>query len=194
MDEEPKTTSEVFDVWAKTGRAEGMEKGHLRVAADILAAIPVENKRFLDVGCGNGWAAAHAFERGASVSAIDGSPEMVRLARARLPEADIRVGDFADLPWPPGQFDILWSMEALYYANDPDEVIEEMQRVAKEIHVLMDYFEENAASESWPDDVGVSMVRRSMQEWRQSFSHEGWKVSTKRIADTLYISARSSNG
>ena len=35
----------------------------------------------------------------------------------------------------------------------------------------MDYYQENPASHSWPDDTGVSMVLRSEDEWAQALQN-----------------------
>jgi 2-polyprenyl-3-methyl-5-hydroxy-6-metoxy-1,4-benzoquinol methylase len=47
----------------------------------------------LEVGCGSGVFLRAAAERGAQVSGLDASTELVELARAHVPEADMRVGD-----------------------------------------------------------------------------------------------------
>lgn len=166
----------LFDDWAKKGRAEGMEKGHGKTAGPLLSGLRYEGGvRFLDLGCGNGWAARFAAENGARSRGIDASPEMVKLAnelarKKKLP-ARFQTGDFADLPFDDNSFDVVWSMEALYYAPDPDEVIREVQRILQPggtFHVLMDYYQENEASHSWPTDTGVSMVLRTEDEWAQA--------------------------
>ena len=49
-------TSKLFDVWAKTGRSEEMEKGHGTTVTQFLDKLSLKrNFRFLDIGCGNGW-------------------------------------------------------------------------------------------------------------------------------------------
>jgi SAM-dependent methyltransferase len=55
--------------------------------------------RLLDVVCGSGLACAMAAARGAEVSGMDASPGMVALAQERLPQAELRVGDMASLPY-----------------------------------------------------------------------------------------------
>src|SRR5262245_5535856 len=49
--------------------------------------------RVLEVGCGSGVFLRVAADRGALVSGLDASPELLQLARARVPESDLRVGD-----------------------------------------------------------------------------------------------------
>lgn len=166
---------ELFDDWARRGRAEGMERGHGETAAPLLRSLPVEaGTRFLDLGCGNGWAARWAKTQGAEAHGVDASGEMVERARAAGVEAS--VGDFADLPYPDGSFDVVWSMEAVYYAPDADAVLREVARVLRPggvFHMLVDFYGENAASHSWPDDVGVPMVLRGETEWVRAFEAAG---------------------
>ena len=46
-------TSKLFDVWAKTGRSEEMEKGHGTTVNQFLDKLSLKEKfRFLDIGCG----------------------------------------------------------------------------------------------------------------------------------------------
>ena len=51
----------------------------------LLDALPVG--RALDAACGTGRHAAHLVERGHDVIGVDGSPEMLELARTRVPLA-----------------------------------------------------------------------------------------------------------
>ena len=55
-------------------------------------------RRVLEVGCGSGVFLRAAADRGASVFGLDASPALLELARARVPEADLRVGDLAVPP------------------------------------------------------------------------------------------------
>lgn len=173
--------ADLFDDWARTGRAEGMEKGHALTALHLLDGLRFEGGvRFLDLGCGNGWAARFAAERGARSRGVDVSREMVdranALAKKKNLPARFQVGDFEELPFDDGSFDVAWSMEALYYAPDPDEVLREVHRVLQPggtFHLLIDHYAENEASLSWPEDTGVPMVRRSAAEWAAAFQ-QAW--------------------
>ena len=53
----------------------------------------------LDIGCGSGYALRLAADRGASVSGLDASESLLRIAAARTPYADLRLGDMDALPW-----------------------------------------------------------------------------------------------
>lgn len=56
--------------------------------------------RLLDLGCGTGNATAPAVERGFDVDGLDASPEMLEVARAKLPHAAFHLGDVRDFELP----------------------------------------------------------------------------------------------
>jgi uncharacterized peroxidase-related enzyme len=74
--------------------------------------------RVLDLACGSGLALELAAARGAVVSGLDASPRLVAIARDRVPDADVRVGDMAALPWPDGSFDAVTSFRGLWATTE----------------------------------------------------------------------------
>ncbi len=70
--------------------------------------------RVLDLACGSGLALELAALRGATCTGIDASPRLVAVARDRLPEADLRVGDMQALPWPDASFDVVTSFRGIW--------------------------------------------------------------------------------
>jgi SAM-dependent methyltransferase len=85
----------------------------------------------LDVGCGAGLALELAQGRGAIVSGLDAAEGLLEVARARLPEADIRQGDIEDLPFEDDAFDAVTAFNSVQYATDPTQALREIRRVAK---------------------------------------------------------------
>ena len=53
----------------------------------------------LDVGCGTGVFLRLCADRGADVSGLDASDGLLEIARERVPEADVRLGDLQSLPY-----------------------------------------------------------------------------------------------
>jgi SAM-dependent methyltransferase len=82
---------------------------------EILDACAVgSGTRMLDVGCGPGLAVRMASERGAVVAGVDASPRLLTVARARSPEADLRVGDMFALPFDDDRFDVVTSFRSIW--------------------------------------------------------------------------------
>lgn len=75
--------------------------------------------RLLDVACGAGLAARIAAGAGAEVAGIDAAPSLVEIARARTPEADIRLGSMFDLPWDDASFDAVVSVNGIWGGCEP---------------------------------------------------------------------------
>ena len=68
--------------WSETVRAGGIPSRRAGTDAAIVEAVArVPGRRVLDVGCGEGWLARALAERGREVVGVDGSAELVRLAR-----------------------------------------------------------------------------------------------------------------
>ena len=92
------------------------------------AVAETSPRRVLEVGPGRGELAARIRdELGAEVVAVDQSPRMVELTRARGVEAI--VGDVQDLPFPAGQFDCALAAWMLYHVPDLDQALRELRRV-----------------------------------------------------------------
>lgn len=71
-------------------------------------------QRLLDMACGSGLALELAALWDVEVAGIDASRRLVDVARHRLPDADLHVGDFADLPWDDGTFDVATSFRGIW--------------------------------------------------------------------------------
>jgi SAM-dependent methyltransferase len=89
-----------------------------------------DETRLLDAGCGSGYALELATKRGAIVSGFDASEGLLRVARARLPEADLRQGDLEVLPYGDDSFDAVTAFNSVQYATDPVHALGELKRVA----------------------------------------------------------------
>ena len=110
--------------------------GRDRMRDTLLGWLPqnLQGLRLLDAGCGTGALAVEAALRGADVVAIDLSPTLVDLARARMPESlaransarngtgciDFRSGDMLDPAL--GEFDFVVGMDSLIHYEAPDAV------------------------------------------------------------------------
>ena len=135
---------------------------------EIAFAAVAEKKpaRVLDVGCGPGEVTERfVHELGADVKAIDVSPRMVELARAR--GIDAQVADAEKLPFADGEFDCVFAGWVLYHVPNLEQAVSECARVLRPGGRLVasSFFEDNM-SELWDLIEGVG------PRDRLSFSHE----------------------
>jgi SAM-dependent methyltransferase len=95
----------------------------------VLALLaPRSGESILDLGCGDGVLTVELAAHGASVIAVDSSPEMVAAARAR--GLDARVIDAHELSFSEC-FDAVFSNAALHWMRDPDRVVSAVARALK---------------------------------------------------------------
>jgi SAM-dependent methyltransferase len=98
----------------------------------VLAALaPLSGLSLLDAGCGAGLALRLAAEQGARVSGLDASAALLDVARGRLPDADLRVGDIEELQYDDATFDVVTAYNSIQYASDPKTAVAELARVAR---------------------------------------------------------------
>jgi SAM-dependent methyltransferase len=98
----------------------------------VLDAADVgEGTRVLDVGCGTGLTLVLAAGRGAEPAGLDVTPELLAIARERLPAADLREGDMETLPWEDEAFDAVVGVNAFQFAGDPCRALAEAARVVR---------------------------------------------------------------
>jgi ubiquinone/menaquinone biosynthesis C-methylase UbiE len=147
--------------------------------------MPIEaGDRVLDLGTGSGYiprAIREATDAGRAYG-LDGSPEMTANARSYTddPQVGFVVGDFDSLPFEDDSLDHVWTMEAFYYAADPDHTLDEVARVLKPggtFYCAVNYYEENVHSHDWQDNISVEMTRWSRGEYREAFERAGLHVA-----------------
>jgi ubiquinone/menaquinone biosynthesis C-methylase UbiE len=107
----------------------GMFAGAEIVIREILDARPAGVA--LDAACGTGRVAQYLHARGHHVVGIDSSPDMLAVARKRLPDADFREGVLEDLPLPDASVDVAVTMLALCHVPDLDTVMAQFARVLR---------------------------------------------------------------
>ena len=136
------------DAWAKltsdapvSGIRATVRAGRDQMRANLIARLPesLAGKRILDAGCGTGALALELAQKGASVVAIDLSPNLIELAKERIAPADrqnidFRSGDMLDEGL--GEFDYVVGMDSMihYCADDMLVVLEKLApRISKKI-------------------------------------------------------------
>lgn len=195
-----RSATEVFSEWALAGKDAGMEKGHAPAVQAMLAAaephLP-DNFSAIDLGCGNGWVVRILEAMGASHAAgVDGARAMIDKARAVDPEGTYHHGLLPD--WnPPQKYDLIHTMEFLYYLKDPAamiQLIHDHWLNPGGVFVMgVDHYAEHEASLSWPEHVGVSMTTLTTQEWHDVIRKAGFEVNQIRTDEVTLIYIASKN-
>jgi 2-polyprenyl-3-methyl-5-hydroxy-6-metoxy-1,4-benzoquinol methylase len=109
---------EDFDRIARALHASGVGDELAGYERALLRCMPSSCERVLEVGCGDGALTRQVARRARSVLALDLSPEMIRLARARsagFDNIDYRLADVTATDLPRRAFDVVFSAATLHH-------------------------------------------------------------------------------
>ena len=180
---------DVFDEWAESGKDLGMETGHADAVEEMLEFSLKERSEigeqfsFLDLGCGNGWATRNVYREPLCNRAVgvDGANKMIINARSRglgehYVHADLATYD------PRETFDLIHSMEFVYYLADPEEliyrIVNSWLNEGGRLIFGLDFYFENAESHTWPKKLNIPMFMLKEIEWINLFKATGLKEVT----------------
>ncbi len=187
---------DIFDDWARRGRAEGMEVGHGPSARAGIAELALEEgDRYLDIGCGNGytlrWLSPLLGTAGRAVG-VDVAPGMVKQTRAlsaRFDNVEVHAAAFPQHALEAGGFQGIFSMEVFYSLPDLPGALSELHLLLApngRFACVVDYYAENAESHDWPEHLGCDMTLLSEAEWGRAFEAAGLeRVTQKRVLHPL---------
>ncbi len=183
----------VFGAYAQAGLPESRwslaNRGNLAIHQEISQTLvemltrnnlmPLDNKRILEVGCGDGRVLQGLISMGAkphSVSGVDLLAERINSARSVLPEVDLRAADARFLPFPLESFDIVMTFtlfSSILETKFARQVATEIRRVLRPggAAVYYDFQYDN------PRNPNVRGIKRA--EVEQYF--EGFQASWKRL-------------
>ncbi len=123
-----------FKLWAKSYDRSILTPYLRKLQRMTLAHIHSENSKIIDISCGTGWALEqlHTKFPRAKLYGIDVTPEMLAVARKRLPTSvDLREGMVQNLPYKDNAFDYVYSNEAFHHYEQQGRSLQEMKRVCK---------------------------------------------------------------
>ena len=188
--------TDVFGEWARIGKDEGMEEGHASSVDEMLKFSLKErnliNQRFnfLDLGCGNGWVVRKVTNNNLCEIAIgiDGAEQMISKAKSRGKAEHYIHADITTYQ-PSVKFDLVHSMEVMYYLNDPFSIIERTEdswlNSGGRLIIGIDLYYENIDSHSWEEKVNTPMLMLKESEWVDMFKEAGftevesWRANKK---------------
>ncbi|MBO6539107.1 MAG: methyltransferase domain-containing protein [Rhizobiaceae bacterium] len=122
--------------WGEEDTASAYAKDFARASAMAVPCLVSETragpgKHILDLCCGHGIVAAGLVKAGASVTGLDFSPAMLRIAREMVPQAEFVEGDAMAMPFPDASFDGVSMGFGMPHVPDAPAVMREARRVMK---------------------------------------------------------------
>lgn len=112
--------------------AELAEPSNRLLYSTVLQELGVgAGTRLLDIGCGSGYALWLAAELQADVTGLDITPELLQIARERVPAAVLIEGSMDRLPFPDSCFDVAVGFNAFQFAERPQTAVAEAARVIR---------------------------------------------------------------
>lgn len=124
----------IAEHWGRRPRdwAELAEPSNQPLFTTVLDRLGAQTgTRLLDIGCGSGYAAAMAAARGATVTGIDITPELIAIARERVPDGHFVIGGMDELPFDDGSFDAAVGFNAFQFAEEPERAVREAVRIVR---------------------------------------------------------------
>ena len=131
----PDLGPDVYAQWRASGIGAITEQLQRRLILTLVGDI--SGRDVLDVGCGDGDLAVELSRRGATVTGIDASPDMIEAARARAKRegADISftVGEADRIPFAAERFDVVVAVTILCFVSNVAPVFQEIARVLRPV-------------------------------------------------------------
>jgi len=174
-----------FNLWAKDGRDQKMEKNHTTSVNKMIDIINCETEKldrpfnFLDLGCGNGWVIRMIaqYSNCNYCLGIDGANNMIQKAKS-YNIGDFKVKNIESYNYKL-KFDIIFSMETLYYISNLDKLFNRLYKDAlnKQGILIMgiDHYKENTPSLDWEEKYNLKINTLSIEEWKEKFLSQGFK-------------------
>jgi len=181
--------SKVFNEWANTERSEKMARGHIHLVDALIKNLKLkQDSTVLDLGCGTGDALMriqkHFQLSKEKIYGIDQASEMVKKARRNC-GGQIFVGDANKLSFENEFFDGLYTIESIYYHEDPQKSFSEAYRVLKQkssFYCLLDFYAESSGTKNWPKAINLELKEYSILEWKNLLEKANFKnIQTSKV-------------
>ncbi|MGI5920482.1 MAG: class I SAM-dependent methyltransferase [Syntrophomonadaceae bacterium] len=122
-----------YDSWYKTPMGRFVDEVETRLAFDMFT--PQKGMSILDCGCGTGNFSIKLAEKGAQVTGVDISTEMMAVAGEKARQRGLNIkfveSDICNLVFPDNSFDAVFTMAVFETIPDSQRAFQEMMRVLK---------------------------------------------------------------
>lgn len=165
------------DPW---GMASDREQHRFRETARLLHGQVLGGaraERILEIACGEGHQSQHLARHCDHLTGVDISRLAVERARARVPHAELLVGELAEMPWADERhrFDVVTAFEVLYFVKDVEATLDRMSRVGK--ICMVSWFDDEAQRIAGPVLArgvdGTATIRHGDVSWTVAWWRNG---------------------
>lgn len=122
-----------YDSWYQTKLGSFVDEVETDCALSLFK--PQNNQNILDAGCGTGNFSIKLAQKGATVTGIDVSEEMLKIAAEKTNTLNLPLAfkemDLYNLEFPDNHFDAVFSMAAFEFIKEPIKAFKELFRVLK---------------------------------------------------------------
>ncbi len=151
---------------------------------NLLRVLPdVNGKRVIDLGCGTGIISSLLVKKGAEVTGIDISKNMIKIAKTRVKGARFLVGDIENMDLPSGYFDIGVCVLTMDYISDMKRVLREINRVLKKSGTLILIVRNPFVSSTKPIDSRHKHVRKFYYYFKEYKIRYAWDEFHNNLVD-----------
>ena len=118
--------------WDKEIAHQNTYRTHLITTALEKLLTNVAGKKILDAGCGNGYFSSWLTERGAQVFGVDGSSEMIEIAKMKYADIPFKVHDLTlNFPEPDQSYDFVFANMLLMHMDSISIFLSDAKRLLK---------------------------------------------------------------
>lgn len=149
----------------------------------ILQYIPTKDEtHILDIGCGNGKMLGYLQQHtGAYIHGFDFSTEAINNARKTfLANADFQEGIIGEIEYKDNQFDVIISMDSMYFAQDMNKFVAQIKRWLKKDGVLFVGYQEGDIM-SKTSNMHSTILAQALQQNQMSYQVDDITEETQNL-------------
>ena len=132
----------------------------------ILKYVPAkEAVHILDIGCGNGKMLGYLQQKtGAHIYGFDYSGQAIKAAQALFPmNAEFKEGIIGEIEYPEEKFDVITSMDTMYFAKDMTAFVAQIKRWLKSDGVFFAGYQEGDVMPKTPN-VQTAQLTKALEQ------------------------------
>ena len=151
----------------------------------ILQYIPKhDNVHILDIGCGNGKMLGYLQQKtGVFIHGFDYSEQAIETAKALYPEnSDFREGIIGEIKYPAEWFDVITSMDTMYFAKDMVSFVAQIKRWMKQEGIFFVGYQEGDVMTK-TQDAHTTVLAEAL---RQNGMQYGVEDITQQVYELLH--------